>query len=355
MTNRPQGRGGIFFALAAAALFGLSTPFAKRLLEDVPPVLLAGLFYAGSGLGLALLWAVLPSGGREARLARKDLPSLTGGVFLGGVLGPVLLMWGLRATPASAASLLLNLEGAFTAAVAWFVFRENYDRRIALGMLLIVTGGVALSWPQEGRVGLPLASLAIAGACVCWALDNNLTQRISAADPFQIAAIKGAAAGCVNVGAALTLGAPLPSVGLIALAMIVGFVGYGMSLYLFVLALRGIGTARTGAYFSVAPFIGAVASLGLLREQLRLPLAGAGLLMGAGVWLHLSERHGHEHEHERLVHSHRHVHDEHHQHGHDPNDPPGEPHTHDHVHEPLTHWHPHYPDIHHRHRHRRMG
>ena len=351
MTNfRLQDRRGAIFALAAAGLFGLSTPFAKRLLDDVSPVLLAGFLYVGSGLGLLILRALLPARKGEASLARKDAPWLAGAVLAGGVLGPLLLMWGLAKSPASSAALLLNFEGVFTAALAWFVFHENFDRRIAFGMLFIVAGGVVLSWPQRGATSLTTASIAVVGACLCWAIDNNLTQRVSAADPVQIAAIKGTVAGLVNAGAGLLLGAPIPPIGPVLLAMLVGLTGYGMSLCFFVVALRNIGTARTGAYFSAAPFIGAVASLGLLREELRPTLMGAGVLMAVGVWLHLSERHTHEHRHERLVHSHRHVHDEHHQHEHDTDDPEGEPHTHEHVHEAMVHAHPHYPDIHHRHR-----
>lgn len=346
-------RRGILYALSAAALFGLSTPFAKLLLGEMDPVLLAGLLYCGSGVGLTILRALSPSKARGARLELKDAPWLGGAVVFGGVLGPVLLMWGLRVTPASAASLLLNLEGVLTAALAWLVFRENYDRRIALGMLLIVAGGIVLSWPQkEAELGLPLGFLAIVSACLCWAVDNNLTQKVSRADPLRIAAIKGGVAGCANVSAALFFGGPLPSVGPATVAMFVGFLGYGISLSLFVLALRSVGTARTGAYFSVAPFVGAVVSLLVLHEPPRLSLAAAAVLMALGVWLHLSESHSHVHGHERLVHSHKHVHDEHHQHAHGPDSPPGEPHAHEHVHEGLIHTHPHYPDIHHRHRHR---
>lgn len=340
---------GVAFALGAAFLFGLSTPAAKVLLGDVHPVLLAGLLYCGSGLGL-FLFRLLQKASSEAPLTRRDAPWLAGAVVFGGILGPVLLLLGLAATPASSASLLLNLEGVFTALLAWFVFRENFDRRIAAGMLLIALGGIVLSWPA-GALGFPLGSVAIAGACLCWAIDNNLTQKISAGDPVQVAAVKGAVSGAVNVGLALALGAPIPGPRLIAASLAVGLVGYGVSLSLFVAALRHVGTARTGAYFSVAPFVGAVASLALLREAPGLALGTAALLMGAGVWLHLTERHGHEHAHDPLDHTHPHGHDEHHQHGHDPAMPEGEPHTHAHVHERLVHAHPHYPDIHHRHRH----
>jgi drug/metabolite transporter (DMT)-like permease len=264
------------------------------------------------------------------------------------VVGPVLLMWGLGTTPASATALLLNLEGVLTAALAWSVFRENVDRRVALGMGLIITGGIVLSWPREGGVALPAGALAVVGACLCWAVDNNLTQKVSGGDPLQIAAIKGIVAGSINVALAFALGARVPSAGLAAGAVIIGFFGYGISLSLFVVALRHLGTARTGAYFSVAPFVGAVAALALLGEPPRPELMAAALLMGLGIWLHVTERHDHAHEHEVLAHEHRHRHDEHHKHRHGEDDPPGEPHAHAHVHAPMIHRHPHYPDIHHR-------
>jgi drug/metabolite transporter (DMT)-like permease len=219
-------------------------------------------------------------------------------------------------------------------------------------MLTIVAGGSLLSW--EGRVswGTTGGPLAIAAACLCWAVDNNLTQKVSAADPVQIAQLKGLVAGAVNTGLAIWLGAQLPPPLPVTGALLLGFLGYGLSLVCFVLALRQLGTARTGAYFSLAPFIGAALGLILYREQPTwLFLAAAGL-MALGLWLHLSERHEHWHEHEFLEHSHAHVHDEHHRHEHSSDDPPGEPHIHLHRHGGLRHAHPHYPDIHHRHPHR---
>jgi len=271
----------------------------------------------------------------------------------GGILGPVLLMSGLRSTPASAASLLLNLEGVFTALLAWFVFRENFDRRIALGFALIMAGGVALSWEggAGGRPALPLGSLAIAAACFCWAVDNNLTQKVSGADPLRLAAVKGVVAGSVNLSLAILTGAGWPPAALVIGALAVGLLGYGVSLVLFIRALRHLGTARTGAYFSLAPFFGAAVSLVVLRESIGPGFLAAGVLMAIGAWLHLTERHEHEHHHDMLEHSHRHTHDEHHQHAHEGDVAAEEPHSHPHVHEPMTHRHPHYPDIHHRHRH----
>ncbi|BDI28247.1 membrane protein [Capsulimonas corticalis] len=340
---------GVGIALLAAVLFGISTPFAKLLLGGTSPVLLAGLLYAGSGIGLSLLYFTRRTAD-EAPLTRKDWPWLAGAVLFGGVIAPVLLMTGLTHTPASSASLLLNLEGVCTSLLAWFVFKENFDRRIFLGMVLIVAGGIVLSW-RGGSLSLPLGSLAIAGACLCWGIDNNLTQKVSASNPYQVAAIKGAVAGVVNITIAFCLGAKLPGAAFLGGALLIGFLGYGLSLAFFVLALRHVGTARTGAYFSLAPFVGAVVSVLLLHEPIGFRLLIAAMFMAAGVWLHLTERHEHRHRHERLVHSHRHVHDEHHQHTHAPGVDPAEPHTHEHIHEPLTHEHPHYPDLHHRHTH----
>jgi drug/metabolite transporter (DMT)-like permease len=340
-------------ALLAAALFGVSTPLAKVLLAEVSPQTLAGLLYLGSGLGLTILWLLRRQAGvpEDGGLVGADLPWLAGAISFGGLFGPLLLLLGLAHTPASAASLLLNLEGVLTALLAWFVFRENVNPRVALGMTAIVFGGALLAWEGRlawGGIGGPVA---IAGACLCWAIDNNLTQKVSASNPMQIAALKGGVAGSLNLAIGTLRAGALPALPNAAAAMLLGFVGYGLSLTLFVLALRSLGTARTSAYFSVAPFLGALLSIILLHDRPTPLLVAAGGAMVLGVWLHLTERHEHEHVHDPLSHTHPHVHDEHHRHAHSPSDPPGEPHTHFHVHEGLIHRHPHYPDIHHRHSH----
>ncbi len=345
---------GAAFALASAVLFGASTPFAKLLIGNgASPWLLAGLLYLGSGIGLAAVTAVsrfTGSSNSEASLARGDLPWLAFVVLFGGVLGPLLLMIGLATTPASSAALLLNLEGLATMVIAWIVFRENVDRRLLIGAFAILAGAMVLSW-QNGPISVSGGALAIAGACIAWGIDNNLTRKLSAADPVQIALTKGLAAGAVNFTLAMASGARLPDTFALASAGLIGFLGYGISLVLFVLALRHLGAARTGAYFSTAPFIGAVLAIVMFGEPLSARLLAAGALMALGVYLHLSEAHDHEHAHEALDHEHRHVHDAHHQHAHSPGSPPGEPHTHWHHHEPMRHKHPHYPDLHHRHGH----
>ncbi len=338
-------------ALAAALLFGASTPLAKQLLRDTSPVLLAGLLYLGSGIGLGAIRLFRDRGWRAPGLRRAEWAWLLLAIGFGGVLAPLLLMLGLVRTPAASASLLLNLEAVLTALLAWIVFRENTDRRVVLGMVLIVAGAAALA--DRGYVpGSGSGALLIALACLCWALDNNLTRKVSASDAAFLAGLKGLAAGVVNTALAMLLGARFPGAAAIAGAMTVGLFGYGVSLMLFVLALRGLGAARTSAYFSTAPFMGAAIAVLALREHPDPTLWLAAVLMGAGVWLHLRERHEHMHTHSPTTHTHRHVHDEHHPHSHEFDWNPREQHTHEHTHLLLSHSHPHYPDIsHHQHEH----
>ena len=353
-----MNRRAIVYALLSAALFGVSTPAAKALLGSIDPAVLAGLLYCGAGLGVAairrLAGSVLaPTGAKEVALGRTDLPWLSGAIIAGGVVGPLFLMAGLARTDAAAASLLLTLEGAATALMAWFVFHENFDRRIAIGMGCLVAGAIVLSWSEQPSFSSVVGPLAIVGACVAWGLDNNLTRKVSLADPLQIVELKGLIAGPVNLLLGLAIGAAIPNISTVVVAGVVGFFGYGVSLALFVVALRHLGTARTGAYFSTAPFLGTAAAVIALGEPISAQLAIAGILMAVGVWLHLTEHHEHEHIHETVRHVHPHVHDEHHRHTHGPLDPPGEPHTHLHQHVRMGHSHPHVPDMHHVHRHAR--
>lgn len=345
---------GVVYALLASVLFGVSTPLAKGLINQIEPVLLAGFLYLGSGLGLSLYRLVskkiqfMPA---QPSLKKTDWVFLAGAIAAGGVVAPVMLMLGLATASASTASLFLNAEGVLTALIAWFVFKENFDARIAWGMLAIVAGGVILSF-QFGQQVVPAPGIAfIFVACLGWAIDNNLTRKVSSADPAQITCYKGLVAGSVNTVLALLLGTRLPSFSLAGEAMLVGFLGYGVSLVLYVLALRHIGTARTGAYFAIAPFFGVIFSVIVLREQITTQLLFAGSFMALGLWLHLTEHHSHKHIHEEIEHEHEHVHDDHHQHAHEQDDLSGEPHTHHHKHESLEHDHPHFPDRYHIHDH----
>ena len=342
---------GVPLALGAAVLFGASTPFSKFLLGSIDPWMLAGVLYLAAGLGLFAVRMIskgLQQETAEAALTAADYPWLAAVVITGGMIGPLLLMFGLSLTNAGQASLLLNLEGLATMGIAWLVFQENVDRRLLIGAFAILCGAVLLTWDGTS-FRFDLGGMLIAGACLAWGIDNNLTRKLSAADPVQIAMIKGIVAGGVNLALAFSLGAKAPSAGIIAMAGVVGFFGIGVSLVMFMLGLRHLGAARTGAYFSLAPFIGAVLAIFLLREPVTWQLMIAGALMIVGLWLHLAERHEHEHAHGELEHEHRHVHDAHHMHGHE--DEVTEPHSHWHRHAPMRHKHPHYPDLHHRHRH----
>ena len=351
MTSAPRG---IVAALIAAALFGLSTPAAKPLLAATDPWLTAGLLYLGCGVGLGvfrLLQHLARRHPNEAAFRRADLPWLAGAIVCGGIVGPLLLMLGLARISASQASLLLNVEGVLTAVLARFAFGEHIPRRIALGMVAITAGALVLAWTPGEAFRFEASALLVMAACLAWAVDNNLTREISGGDPLVITGLKGGVAGVVNITLALVAGAALPAVGAALGVAVIGLFGYGVSLVLFVHALRRLGAARTGAYFSTAPFVGAIASIVVLGEPFTPRLAVGGVLMVFGVWLNVTERHDHEHVHEALEHDHLHDHDEHHQHAHDPGVSSDTPHSHRHVHAALRHSHPHYPDLHHRHGH----
>jgi drug/metabolite transporter (DMT)-like permease len=344
---------GAVYALLAAILFGASLPLAKKIIGDFHPIFLAGLFYLGGGIGLGIFWIATKLRGAttEAPLKKMDLPWLGIACLFGGIVAPILLMTGLNRTDAASSSLLLNLEGVFTILSAWFIFKENYNRKILLGVLFILSGGIILSWKGRQQGDHWLGDLFIVGSCLCWAIDNNFTRKISASDPVQTSGLKCLIAGIVNIGIGLSLGVATFKTNGFLQALIIGFFGYGLSLVLFVKALRLIGTARTSSYFSSAPFIGVVLSFLMYHEILSLTFGIAAALMGLGVWLHLTEHHEHEHVHDELDHEHLHIHDEHHQHEHSSNDPFCEPHSHRHHHNKTTHSHPHYPDTHHQHSH----
>jgi len=339
---------GAVAGLGSAVLFGLSTPVSKWLLPATGPFLVAGLLYLGAGIGLTAMARLRPAV-REAWLRRKDLPALAGMVLAGGIVAPVLLLIGLARLSGAQASLLLNLEAPLTIGLAVLVFGESLSRRELLGALVIVAGG-ALLGAGPGAVGVQwVGALAVAGACAGWALDNNLGQRLSLRDPVAVTRTKALVAGSVNVVLALALGERLPAAPDFAAVLATGFVGYGLSIVLHLLAMRHVGAARQAAYFATAPFIGALAALPILGERLSSVELGAGGLMAAGVILLLRARHEHQHVHEAQAHDHANVHDEHHAHVHD--EPAEGAHAHQHVHAPLAHDHPHLPDAHHRHRH----
>jgi drug/metabolite transporter (DMT)-like permease len=348
MMRQAFGHRGVQAALGAALLFGLAAPFGKVLAGAIDPFLLAGLLYLGSGVGLAI-WR-RAAGRPPERLAPEEARWFAGAVLAGGVVGPVLLMVGLAGMAASEAALLLNAEAVFTAAIAWIVFRENVDWRVGAGFVAIAAGAGLIATGGGLAAGGLMPSLAVLGACLAWGIDNNLTRRVSLADATWIACVKGLVAGSVNVAIGLALGASLPGPAGLAGALVLGLLAYGVSLSLFVVGLRELGTARAGAYFATAPFFGAVIAVALGEPLTGVLLVAAGL-MAVGVWLHLSETHEHEHAHAETEHSHWHSHGLHHDHDHAVPVAPGTWHRHAHAHAAVRHSHRHYPDAHHRHAH----
>lgn len=342
-------------ALAAAVLFGAGAPLAKLLLAGINEVMLAGFLYLGSGMlaALALIWTKPRNKKRqiEASLARGDYPWLAGATICGGILAPILLMFSLKLTPASNASVLLNFELAATSLIALAIFREQIGRRVWLAIGLITAASLILSWNPTAALKFSIGALGVLAAASLWGMDNNFTCRISTKNPMTIVFYKGFTAGIVSLVIAVSLGSPIPGIGLIGSALLLGSLSYGLSIMLFIYALRNLGASRTSALFATAPFIGALLALAIFPEIMNINLLASMILMAGGTYILLSERHAHEHEHLRLTHDHGHSHrDEHHQHAHIECGA-SVYHSHVHLHPDLAHSHSHTPDAHHHHEH----
>jgi drug/metabolite transporter (DMT)-like permease len=343
-------------ALVAAVLFGASAPLAKLLLGQIEPVLLAAVLYLGSGIGLLCVRPFLPRKSHtaqpEAQIARSDLPWLAGAILAGGVAAPIVLLISLKNTPAAPASLLLNFEGVATAVLAVLVFGEEVGRRALWSVALITISSVLLALDPAGGWGLSIGALGIVLACILWGIDNNFTRNVSAKDPLTIVTIKGLAAGTVSLAIAISLGNQLPAPGIIVRAMLLGCLSYGLSIVLFIRAMRALGAARTSTLFGTSPLVGVILSLVLFRGLPNWLFWIALSLMVIAAWLLLNEKHEHEHFHELLVHEHSHLHDDAH-HEHDHGRTLTRSHSHTHRHEESRHAHDHMPDVHHRHGRRR--
>jgi len=353
--HRPSLKGASL-AVGAALLFGLGVPLAKQLLSAIAAPMVSALFYLGSAAALCVGWITARTINpklrlKQAPLRRQHIPWLAGSIICGGIFAQFLEIYGISLIPASEASLLLNLEAVFTVTVALVLFREHAGRNFIAGTVLLIAGAIILTAGPGWRFSLSLGSLCLIFACLGWSMDNNLTRHISHANPVFPVMIKGLVSGLILLGIALSLHSKLPSTMLALQAMAVGAMSYGLSLVLYVLAMRYLGAARTGAYFCTAPFVGAGASIFFLHEPVSMSFVLSAALMAIGLFLHFTENHDHLHVHEPITHEHEHVHDEHHRHQHESSDPDNEPHSHIHTHEALEHAHPHMPDIHHRHDH----
>jgi drug/metabolite transporter (DMT)-like permease len=347
LTDLPALRGGLL-ALLAAALFGISTPLVQKLGEGLGPFTTAASLYAGAAVIGALLRQRVE---KEARLQRSDAPRLLAVAFFGAVVGPVALAWGLQRTSGTGASLMLTLEGLFTALLAWRLYGETMDRRVWAAMLLLLAGGVLLILDQGlASSGQWVGLLAVLAATAAWGTDNTLSRALAERDPGKVVLAKSALGAAATTVLALLAGEPSPGLAGVAGLMAVGATGYGLSLRFYLLAQREFGAARTGSVFAFAPFIGAALAFALGDRSAGWGMAAGGLLMLLGITLHLAESHAHEHEHEALEHEHAHRHDDgHHDHCHDVM--PAGAHSHPHRHEPTQHSHAHVPDAHHGHDH----
>lgn len=348
------GRQPLLYILISAVLFGISPPLAKLLVKDIPPVALAGFLYLGAFAGLSiysfLMRTALGGNTRAAGLRRGDVPWLLGSVVSGGIIAPICLMFGLSYISGFTTSLLLNLEGVSTALIAVLFFKENAEKRLWLALLCMTLAGVFLTWdPHLGRFNL-LGPLPVTLSMVCWGIDNNLTRNISIRDPLQITRIKGLVSGLASLSLAYALGMSIRWDVNIFYALLVGSFSYGISIVFFIKALAGLGSFRTGAFFSLAPFIGALTSLVFLHEWIGWVMFPAVILTVVGVWLISTERHEHLHVHWEHVHTHLHTHDDNH-HTHQHTEVINGAHVHEHRHSPQRHTHTHWPDIHHRHEH----
>ena len=343
---------GQLFAIFSAILFGVSPALCKLVIGEMSPALLAGLLYLGSGLGLQfqLLFQRKNTLAAVWRLSPPHRCKLLGSVIFGGILAPLCFAYGIKFGFASETSLLLNLETVATTVIAWLFFKEHVGLPVWIGKVFILLGASLIIIKAEHAIAFSLPGLFVVLACVFWGIDNNLTRDIEDLPAGILASIKGLTAGIFNILLALAFSTGTTTPFQVGASLLIGAVCYGLSLVLFVEALRKIGAARTSTYFAIGPFVGAIFSVLFLGERMQAAYWGASLLMLAGLVFLYREIHQHLHAHEQISHSHRHIHDEHHQHLHE-KAARKEPHEHSHVHEPITHIHVHWPDIHHRHRH----
>jgi drug/metabolite transporter (DMT)-like permease len=327
-------------------LFGASTPLAARLVGDLNTLMLAGLLYVGAGLAVVPTCIGRPP---SAAALRRSWRPLTSAVIVGGALGPALLVAGLGQTTAATASLMLNLELAATVVLAWLLFREHLGGRMLAAVGLVTLAGVSLVWTPGA--GLDAGAVLVAAACVCWGLDNNVTALIDHVAPHHITLLKGFVAGTANLVLGLVVAhAALPSAGAVLAALVIGGLGYGLSITLWVQGARDLGAARGQVIFATAPFIGALVAWQTLGTSVTAAQVLAAGLAAVGVALSLRSSHDHRHRHEAMRHDHEHRHDDPH-HAHEHPDGFRGHHSHPHTHAELVHSHPHVPDLHHRHVH----
>jgi len=342
----------IGMAVLAAILYGINAPFAKILLEEIPATLMAALMYLGAGAGMLLIniiKVIKKHDNREARITKKEIPSVIGMILL-DIAAPILLMLGLSLTNAANVSLLNNFEIVATTLIALLVYKEMVGTRMWIAIFLITIASFILSIEDFSSISISLGSLFVILACICWGFENNLTRVLSEKDPMQVVVIKGFGSGFGALIIAFFAGAFTGSFIYIIMALLLGFVAYGLSIFFYVRAQRDLGAARTSIYYAAAPFVGVLASWIVLKESVSISFGIALVIMIIGTSLAVLEKHRHTHTHDSMQHEHRHIHDDSH-HNHIHSDLHEIEHSHKHSHEEMEHKHSHSPDLHHKHRH----
>lgn len=306
-----------FFAILAAALYAINIPLSKVLLELVPPTMMAAFLYLGAGIGLFLYGKITKEQGEK--LTKSELPYTIGMIVL-DIAAPILLMLGLKSTNSANASLLNNFEIVATSLIAFLLFREKLSKRLTFAILLVTVASIALSFEGEGSFKFNIGSLLVLGAACCWGFENNCTRMISNKSSVQITTIKGIFSGLGSLIVALTVGEQIPNPVLIVAVLLLGFVAYGLSINFYIKAQKNLGAAKTSAYYSIAPFLGVLFGVLLLRERPGMQFyIGLAIMVAATVLMikdtislqHTHEHnhiHTHEHRHGELVHSHEHEH-----------------------------------------------
>lgn len=343
---------GPLLATLSAVLFGISPVLCKLVIGEMSPALLAGLLYLGSGIGLQILLLFQRRNSLQEvlKLSLQHRIKLLGATMSGGVIAPLCLTYGIKYGNATEVTLLLNLETVATTAIAWLVFKEYIGARVWLSKALILVAAVIVIVKSEGGFDFSISGILVVLACIFWGIDNNLTRDVEELSSTVLASVKGFAAGIFTILLAMLFSSGAATAAQVGGSLLIGSLSYGLSLVLFVEALRKIGSARTATFFAIGPFVGTLMSIVLLGERPSGSYWFAVSLMLAGVFLLYNEVHRHLHTHEALSHSHKHLHDEHHRHTHEGGETV-DAHEHSHIHDVIIHSHGHWPDIHHRHSH----
>ena len=258
----------IILALLAAVFYAINTPFSKILLENIPPTFLAAFLYLGAGVGVGMMYLFhIKKEDKSERLTKHDLPYTVGMILL-DIVAPIFLMIGIKMGTASNASLLGNFEIVATTLIALLIFKEKVSGKLWIAIGFITLSSIVLSFEGIGSFQFSIGSLFVILATCCWGLENNCTRKISEKSTYQIVLLKGIFSGGGAFVIAVLLGEKIPEMKYIVMIMLLGYVSYGLSIFLYIRAQRNLGAAKTSAYYAVAPFVGSFLAFAVNGEKL---------------------------------------------------------------------------------------